>query len=452
MLKENFDAKILASQLDDFIIRHLGENSTDWTSLEIQNISDVHFDGDYTTMYVISGLSLFLLLIASINFMNLSTARSMRRAKEVGIRKTLGGYKIQLIKQFLTESVLISSISLLLAVLIVELSLPGFNQLIDRQLTLNVFDNVYIILQLLGLVFVVGIFAGLYPSLYLSSFTPAAILKNNFEKKGSGFSFRNILVVSQFAISIFLIICVGVINKQLDFVMNKNLGYDKEQIVRIYSNLEIQNNFETVKQQLLQNSNILYVSAGSAIPSNELNSFSGARVIKSLESEPISSNIFNVRVDHDYLKTFGIKLLAGCDFSLDMSTDYTEAFILNECAVRKIGWASPMEAIGKEFGYGDKNGRIIGVVNDFNFESLHNEIVPVVFTLTKTALWNIVAKIKPENVTGTIGFIENIWKESSPKRGFNFSFLDEELNKKYFDETRTQKVFNITAVIAILIA
>jgi putative ABC transport system permease protein len=461
LMEEGYNIDRLKSQLDPFIDRHYGEGRSERTKLELQRLTDIHLyshldseieaNSDITYVYVFSIIALFILLIACVNFMNLATARSAGRAKEVGLRKVVGAQRPQLIRQFLSETIITAILSLVIALGLVLLVLPSFNQFIGRDLSLNFLTNISLFISLFFIAVFVGFVSGIYPAIFLSAFKPVRILKGNFDAGKKGFSFRTVLVVFQFAISIILIICVGVVSSQLDYIQTRNLGFDEEHVVVLPSSPRMIFRLEGFKTRLLENPNILSVTAAKRVPSGRLLDSAGARVLSGETSEPVKFRIAQLRVDYDYIPTFKMEIVAGRNFSKEMGTDPTQAFIINETAARRIGWESPEEAVGKGFGYGQRNGQIIGVVKDFHFESLHQEISPIVMFLSRTDLSQISVRIGPENIPQTMAFLKDIWAEMRPDYPFSYYFIDENFDQLYRSEEQLGRIFGLFAFLSILI-
>lgn len=461
LLPEDYDINRLKSQLDPFIDRHMSEGRSASTKLELQPLTDIHLyshldseieaNSDITYVYVFSIIALFILLIACVNFMNLSTARSAGRAREVGLRKVIGAQRPQLIRQFLSESIITAIISLLIALGVVLLVLPKFNQFVGRDLFLNISENISMFFFLFFIAIFVGLVSGIYPAVFLSAFKPVRVLKGSLDAGKKGLSFRTVLVVFQFAISIILIICVSIVSSQLDYMQSRNLGFDEEHVVVLPSSPAIIFRLEGFKTRLLQNPDILSVSAAKRVPSGRLLDSAGARVLSGETSQPINFRIAQLRVDYDYIPTFKMEMAAGRNFSREMGTDANKAFILNETAIKRIGWKSPEEAIGKGFGYGRRNGQIIGVVKDFHFESLHQEISPIVMFLSRTDLAQISIRIGPENIPHTMAFLKDIWAELRPNYPFSYYLIDENFDQLYRAEESLQRIFSYFAFLSVLI-
>ena len=284
----------------------------------------------------------------------------------------------------------------------------------------------------------------------LSSFRPVSVLKGerNFSQKST---FRTVLVVVQFTISVTLLIFMGIVFQQMQYVKNKDLGYDKDHLIVLPSSEKIINNLESFKGQLLQNPNIKMVTSSRLVPSNMLLNNRGGSVYEGSKTVPLNFRLAVQEVDYDFLKTYGINVVAGRDFSKEYATDDSAAFILNESAARQLGW-TVQDAIGKPMRYGMEKGRIIGVVHDFNFESLHNAIVPIIFLITKTGNTQVTVRISGDNIPATLDFLKQKWAEYRPDYPFEYSFLDDQLAGLYAKDQKVGDVFGIFAVIAIIIA
>ena len=461
LLEENYDVAQLKNQLDPFIDRHMSQGMSERTKLHLQKLTDIHLyshldseieaNSDITYVYIFSIIALFVLLIACINFMNLATARSAGRAKEVGLRKVVGAQRSQLISQFLGESILTAVLSLLIAIVMVILILPEFNQFVGRSLSFNLFSNLSLIFLLFLFAISVGILSGIYPALFLSAFKPVRILKGKMDSGKKGLSFRTALVVFQFTISIILIICVSGVSSQLSYMQTRNLGFDKEHVVVLPSSPAMVENLDSFKSRLLLNPSILSVSAAKRVPSGRLLDSSGASVLSGETSQPITFRIALLRVDHDYIPTFKMEMAAGRNFSRNIRTDSNQAFILNETAIQRIGWKTPEEAIDQGFEYGNRKGQIIGVVKDFHFESLHQEISPIVMLLSTSNLSQISIRINSSNIPQTMAFLQDIWSEMRPEYPFSYFFIDENFDQLYRSEENLSRIFSYFAFLSIFI-
>ena len=414
---------------------------------------EIEPNSDISYVYIFSAIAIAILLIASINFMNLSTARSERRAKEVGIRKTLGSNRGQLVRQFIAESVLLSFISVMLAIVIVELVIPSFNSLSTKQISLNLFNNFFSLPLLAAFAVIVGIIAGSYPAFYLSSFRPAHILKSDSRKGNRKSMLRGGLVIFQFAVSIVLFIGTFIIQDQLNYIQDKNLGFNKEQVVIINKTDDIGKNIESFKRELASYPKVVKVTNSTSIPGNQ-------RGDTAYKIEGTSANqSVDIRVigcDYNFTNTYDIKMAAGRFFSKEHPSD-TMAVVLNQAAVRSFGVSNPVGKNLVEYGKTqDKsiNHRIIGVVKDFNFESLHQKIRPLVFRLFGSRDFGrfVSVRIAAGDYQNTISFIERAWKKFAGDQAFDYSFFDQTWSHLYIAEQRTSKVSLVFSVLAIFIA
>ena len=404
--------------------------------------------GDITYVTLFSLIAFFILLIACINFMNLATARSGNRAKEIGMRKVSGANKADIIRQFYGESTLLAFISLLLAVVLVWLLLPVFNNLAAKELSLDITGNLSILLGLLCIAILTGIISGSYPAFFLSAFQPVMVLKGLRLSSSKGSLFRKTLVVFQFSLTILLIICTIGVYDQLNYMRNRKLGYDKEHMIYFGMRGDMREKFDTVKNELLQNPNILGVTAASNVPtygyyfSNSLWRWEG--------QNPDEETLMRaVLIDFDYFKTFGMEITEGRSFSKEFPTDATEAIMVNEEAVKAMGMESP---IGKRLSLQDENFKIIGVVKNYHFRSLQQEIEPLILVYYASYCRVLFARLKSDQIPQTIGYIENAWKKFAPGYPLNYRFLDEALDRLYRSEQRIGTLFRYFSILAILIS
>lgn len=466
-LPKNYDIRKLEKQFPAFLDRHIKEGgkykTSQWTALSLQKLTDIHLyshldyeaeeNGDIKRVYVFSAIALFILLIAGINYMNLSTARSALRAREIGVRKVVGAQRKEIIAQFLSESVLVSWLAMILAFALTWLTLPWLNQLSGQQLSINILFRWDIITPMLAVPFVVGILSGIYPALFMSSFRPVQVLKGLFKVGGSAISFRKVLVTTQFAISIILIISTITVFKQMRYMQQKELGFDKTHIVNLPYQGGLNDRFDAFRAELLSNTYIKNAGRSSRIPTGRLLDAMGARIKRSDTLEPANADIKFVSADQEFIPTYGVKIVAGRSFSRDFSTD-TGAFIINEAAVKALGFKSNEEVIGKDFGYGGRTGKLIGVFNDFHFESMHQKIVPLVLLVPRSSnnYGNISIKIAGTNIPAALSHIEKTWRNFLPETPYQYNFLDENFERLYQSEERQKSIFTVFAFIAIFIA
>lgn len=426
----------------------------------LQPLKDIHLhsqlegearpNGNITYIYLFVAIAIFILLLACINFMNLSTARSAERAREVGVRKVMGSVRQQLIGQFLMESVLVSLLSLFVAVALVRLGLPFFNQWADKTLVLDFGQMAWLIPALLLFAAVVGLLAGSYPAFVLSSFSPVTVLKGNFKTSQKGTLLRNGLVVFQFAISIFLIAGTLVVYRQLAYMQEKNQGYTEDPVMVLDRFNSLGEKAESFKQELLENPDILFTGSASAMPGGFYFGFT-------LQERP-SSEVLTTKamaMDDDFAETMDFEMVAGRAFSRNF--DDTLSLILNESAVKNLGLKDP---VGKKMYNSANDGTlteftVVGVMKDFHFESLHLDIGNL--AIQSNEFFNgpggqLAIRTKGSNLSEAIAHVESKWREFNPTQPFTYSFLDEDLAEMYLNEQRVSKLSTVFTGLAILIA
>jgi putative ABC transport system permease protein len=450
LLHRNVSVDEFGLKIKDTINKHRGENMYK-LYVGLQPLKKVHLHSLYGTdsvvyVYLFSAVAVIVLLIAGINFVNLSTARSSKRAKEVGMRKVIGATRKDVLRQFFGESFLLAGFALVMAVLLVYLALPAFNSLAEKQLSLNFTQNFEILLGILLIAVLTGILSGIYPALFLSSFQPVSALKNTAVRGSKGGRFRKGLIVIQFTASIVLIISTTVVFKQMHFIRSKDLGFNWEQIVTIRTSRELRRNYQAIKQELLKDSRIQNVTAASSIPLNVNNNNPVYWEGRAAES-PVQMNF--ACVDYDYFETFDMKMAHGRSFSKDFPTDRRN-YIINEAALKLTGFKDP---VGKMFSMGRNEGELVGVVKDFHGTSLHSDIRPIVFCLYQNLpYFNMFVKISSAGIRETIASIRKTINEYTPDFIFSFSFLDEEFNRQYRNEERLGQIFNYFTFLAIFVS
>ena len=464
-LAPNADVNALNSKFKPYLERHIGPGATDYYELYLQQLFDVHLGSanvthdyrnwkkfDRTYNYIFGILAIFVLAIASINFMNLSTARAANRAKEVGIRKTIGAFRSQLIRQFLGESLIFSLISLCLAVAIAELCLPQLNSIIDRELTISVLTKPDLMASLLAVTVLAGLLSGIYPAIFLSSFKPVKVLKGsagvNITDTGKQSPLRNILVVSQFTIAIVFIIGTILTIQQLNFMRAKNPGFNREQVLLIDMNTTANKKYDVLKREFRNLGGVKDVTGSMQRLGNNIHQM-GIRIatVDSLTGMSPSQ----LSVDYNYLSFYEIELAEGRAFSEEYSTERQSAFIINETLAEKLGWDSPL---GKSLRLGgdDSLGTIIGVVKDFNFNSMHHKIESLVLNVRDWGYSEMSVKVLPENMTETIAALQQKWNRIVPDHPFQYSFLDEHFEQLYRSDKQVTEIVGIIAALAIFIA
>lgn len=395
-------------------------------------------------------IAFFIILIAAINFINLTTARSTERAKEVGIRKAIGAQKVQLAIQFLSEMVIICSLAFILSAGLTMVALPYFNELAGKVIASTIFTKPLYLLSLFGIAMGIALIAGSYPAWVLSSFKSINVLKGKFSRSSKGTWFRKSLVISQFTISVLLIIGTIIIYKQTNFMRTKDLGFRKEQLLILETGGSTGQ--DRLKSALTKNPNILSMSTGSGVPRGGGNMEAILSTVENKEGLNQSLALKRYHVDEHYIPQLGLELVAGRNFLEQLASDSTMAVILNEKATQLLGFTNPKNAIGKNFDQGDKKGQIIGVVRDFHFTSLQKEIRPlsIVMGSTQNQLLNL--KVNTKNLKKTINTIETYWEKYLPNKTFDYYFLDEFFDRQYRSEEHFGKLFLIFTMLAIFIA
>ncbi len=414
---------------------------------------EVEPSGNIEYVYVFIIVAAFILLIACVNFMNLSTARSAGRSKEVGVRKVLGSDRSSLMMQFLTESILTSLFSLLIALLLTILFLPYFNQISGKEINLGLLSKIWLLPSLLAITVIIGILAGIYPAFFLSAFNPVQVLKGNLAIGFKGGWLRNSLVVFQFAAAIILIICTLVIYNQLHFIRSKNLGYDREQILVLKNAYSLGIHASTFKNEVLQIPGVAAAARTGSLPTESSNEWNQNAYSKDAAmSTNQSILIADWRVDADFVSTLGMKMAAGRNFSSQMPTD-SSAMIINEAAARLLGYKNPLQQRLYDASPNKTGLQIIGILKDFNAGSMRYKPVPVLMRLSEQGD-RFVFRIKSNNIPALIGQIERKYHSVDQMAGqpFSYTFMDDDFNRLYQSEQRTGKVFISFAFFAILIA
>jgi len=476
LLHKGADPKAVEAKFPDMLMKYMGPQieafmgkSMEKLAAEgdlkgefyLQALRDIHLHSDLLGemeptsdvkyVYIFSAIALFILIIACINYMNLSTARSAGRAKEVGIRKVLGSYRYQLIRQFLTESMILSFISLVLALVMVRLALNFFNYLSGKTLSLTDLGSALMLVILVLVTLTVGFLAGCYPAFFISAFQPSNVLKGQLKSGVKTGLLRSGLVVFQFAASIILIIGTFVVYNQLHYIQNKKLGFNKDQVLILNNAYLLGNQVEAFKNEMLPYPQVLNATVSNylPVPSSRNNT---AVLPEGERDSKRATSMQNWVVDYDYIKTLKMKIVQGRNFSREYSTD-TEATIINQAAARQFGWDQP---VGRRIGRVINNRgdfslyEVIGVVEDFHFETLRDTIGPLVMFLGEST-GRISFRIQTEDISGTIGLLRKKWREFLPNQPFEFSFLDEKFNDMYMAEQRIGKIFGVFSVLAIFI-
>lgn len=468
LLNENADMQSIVDKFPAFYEKYMkpvGDQINATFSMRYTPLAKTHFaqglgaelpTGNMAYIYIFSAVAFFILLLATINYMNMATARSANRAREVGMRKVVGAYRQQLVNQFLSESVFMVVIALVIALCLVFILLPDFNQLSGKSLEFSLFTQPVIISMVLLITLLVGIISGSYPSFYLSSFMPMTVLRGTVSKAGkkSGL-LRKMLVVIQFFIAIIMIIGTIVVSNQLRFLRNTDLGFKKDNLIVIpLQDSTFRSKAEAFKNELLQNSAIESATNCTGVP-GEINWIQVLRVER--EDEMAEMALILAQTDYDYVKTMGMQILKGRDFDKNMGTDDTAAILINETGVKTLGWED--DPIGKKIQYGfDLQGnpgrtlKVIGVVKDFHFRSLHNKIEPIVIFISPQPRWLVAVRLKEGKEKEALAYIEEKWNSFGAGRPFDFDYVDDILKEQYSGEEKIGVIFNIATIITIFIA
>lgn len=475
-LSPETNPKNLESKLQELLVRKMGPeiekymgmsftdfgNSGNMAEIVLFPLKDIHLhsdklgeieaNGDIKYVYIFSAIGIFILLLACINFMNLATARSANRAKEVGMRKVMGAFRKQLIGQFISESVLISIISTILAFGMAAILLSSFDELAGKNLVLSDLLSSDFIIVMFTITVLVGLLAGSYPAFYLSKFRPVETLKGkvNLGFKSSGI--RSVLVVLQFTVSIIMIVGTAVVFDQLSFIQNKKLGFDKSQIVMVHDAWILDKNVQPFKNEVKRDSRIISGTVASFLPVNTNNNNNLYYVGKQAKGDE-SHIINNQWIDLDYIPTLGMEMAEGRAFSKEFPSD-SNAILINEATVRQLGLTEPIGSyLSSPAGYNDqlKSYKVIGVIKDFHYRSLKDKIDPMVFHLGESNGF-VSFKIDSSDPYSTVDYIRGIWDEFAPGQPFAYSFLDERFDKLYASEQQIGRIFGIFAFLAIFIA
>ncbi|CAN5343436.1 ABC transporter permease [soil metagenome] len=464
LLKDQKDIARLQAKIGPFMKKEMQGGGASINFI-LEPFTRVHlyseFDGfepnnSITYIYILEAVALMILVIACFTYVNLNTARSMERAKEVGVRKVIGAGSQQLFWQFIGESVLLCSIATALSVAAAALLLPLFNQLAEKQLSAGMLFSPEVIAAAMLVILLVSFMAGSYPALILSNFQPVKVLKGAFKNTGSGQWVRQSLIVFQFSISVMLIISTFIIQKQLSYIQNKKLGYERDRVVVLPMDSRMMNDLPVIKHEFKSDGHILSVSRCASTP---VDIGSGYNMRSAAMPDNQQINVTGDPVDEDFIKTTGLTLLAGANLTEQDIRDvaYPDRsrnvyhFILNETAAKQLGW-TPQQAVGQKMFMGDdRPGYVRGVIKDFNFKSLHNQIQPLIL-FPELRARNLLVKLKGDNLAQTISFLATKWKALVPYRPFEYRFMDDDFNRLYSSEIRLAKVLNIFAGIAIALA
>ena len=426
----------------------------------LQPILDIHLyskiadeaeaGGDISYIYIFSAVAAFMLLIACINYMNLATARSASRAKEVGLRKVMGSARRLLIGQFLTESVVVTVISLLLSLAVIYIALPGFNTLANKQLPFSYVLQAPVLMSLLGIIIVTGILGGSYPAFYLSGFSPLAVLKGKLASKGGNAVFRKTLVVTQFGLSIFMLICTLIVFDQLQFLREKDLGFDKENVIRLQVDRRVPRvRVDELVELFRKVPSVVAVGRSNVAPGEGIGK--GVYKVEDAEGKMVDRGVDGYGADFDFIDALGMKIVLGRGFSKNNPGDTSHAVIVNESMVTRMGWKDPL---GRKFMAGDNNEfnyQVIGVVKDYNQRSLYDPIEPLMIVIDPSP-GNIFVRIAAGDPQVSIAALEREWKQIFPSQPFQYNFLDADLDSQYQADQKRSQIFTAFSGLTIVIA
>ncbi len=474
LLKPGYNYKKLEAKLPGMVEKYMGpqiqkemgislsqfRTKGNALGFALQPLTSIHLHSDSTGeiepggnalyVYIFGAIAIFMLLIACINFINLSTASASNRAKEVGVRKVIGSGKFQLVKQFLIESALLVSIAMLIALALVQLGLPIFNDISGKNLSFG-FD-IKIIGAFIALGLLVSIIAGIYPAFFLSSFKPIAVLKGKLSSNNKSFGLRSSLVVFQFFISVGLIVSTIVVWQQMKYIQNKKLGYDKEQLLTIPNSYALGKNEQVYKEELLRDPRVVNATISSYKPAGPSNGNNALAYPEGHDNQIMRTVEYHV--DEQYIPTLGMSMATGRNFSKDFATDST-GMIINEAAAKAFGWGT-LNAVGKTI-IRENSDRgtnvpyhVIGVVKDFNFKSLHEPITPLLMTLQPE--WGLIFKVKTADIQGLLSSMKQQWNKFNTDESFTYNFMDDLYNKTYSAEQKTGTILNIFSILTILVA
>jgi putative ABC transport system permease protein len=461
LLRDAASAAAVEAQLPAFIERHAAAAIK--TVLggrlysKLQPLTSIHLrshlqyelaaNGDIRYVVAFSVVAAFVLLIACVNFMNLATARSAARSKEVGLRKVVGAGRAELVRQFLGESFLFIAFAVALAVALVILILPAFNALAGKALAPRDMLNVATAGSLLAILAIAGLASGAYPAFLIAAFPPAGVLRRPGKTGPARSLLRKVLVIGQFGASILLIISTAVVLDQLDFLRNRKLGFDKRHVVVVpVREVSIQTNIEGFKADLKRNPDVIAATLTIGVPGGII---AGDAMDILTDEGKKRVTVRMIYTDHDYIRTMGLEIVEGRDFSRDMATDVQEAFIVNEAAVSGLGLG---KALGTRIEWGDKQGKVIGVVRNFQFQSLREEITPLVIHIFPPSTIVVAVRIRPDRIPETLAYLERKWREYDPAHPFEYTFMDETFDAIYRGEERLGRIFSLSAGLAIFIA
>jgi putative ABC transport system permease protein len=461
LTNDQFDPAGFNAKIPDFLARQMKDPDSKY-NIVIEPLKDMYLGtiaqrqpgetGSIANLYIFSIIGLFVLTIAIINFMNLSTARSMERGKEVGIRKSIGAQRVSLVSQFMSESFVIVTFSMIIALIIVALTLPGMNNITGRSLSMDYLTSIQSIAMLIVATIVIGLVAGSYPAFVLSSFSPATILKGMSKSGRAGVNLRKGLVIFQFSLSIALVAGTMVVNLQMDHILNKSMGFDKEHMIILDYNYDntVNAKRETLKTEMESIPTVLSAAFSRSVPGSYFPNAYTEIIAQDGQSLGMAQPVFQVGVD--FINHYGLELAAGRSYSRDHPSDTIGGLVINEAAAKQYGYSNPADIIGKKYKQWGREGEVIGVLKDFNYISLHRNIEPLTLPYEPYAARYMSIKVKSGDMTATIEAVRAVWMQLAPHRPFLYSFLDDDFARQYRKDMNFKMLFSIFSSLAIFVA
>jgi putative ABC transport system permease protein len=453
LLRDGVEARAVERKFSALVRKHVAEKDSNPYSL--QALARIHLNshinaeisptGDGRFVLLFASIAVLVLVIACLNYMNLATARSLKRVKEIGLRKVVGAAKGQIVRQFLGDSMLTALLALLVAIGFVLASLPAFRSFVERDIAFVPFHDMALMPGLFLLALAVGAVAGSYPAFFVSAFRPVSALKGTGASRTKGRGLRNALIVFQFAASIALIICTAGVQSQLNFIRNRDMGYERDQIIVLPTRRGLRMDIETFKKELMRSPSVLSVSASSCLPNHV-----DTTTVANWPGRPDGTKIriYVLEADYDFVDLYGLKIVEGRNFSREFPSDVGGAFLINESARNAFGWDDP---VGHGFNWW-MTGKIVGVLKDYHMHSLHLPIMPLFISLNPRTPRYISVKINGESIPATMTFLRETWQRFAPEYPFEYTFFDEIFDQAYRTDQRLGKVFSVFAGLAVLIA
>lgn len=463
IVPEHTDMKAMETKIPGFVARHVPKDDNETYTLAFEPLAAAYLHsqagrqpgvtGSLSNVYIFSLIAVFILLIACINFINLSTARSMERAREVGVRKAVGAYQKGLVYQFLTESILLSLIAVVLAIVLVLVALPAVSEISGKPLNWRLLLSLKLAPAILCMPLILGLLAGSYPAWVLARFRPVEVLKGQFRSSGSGVILRKALVVIQFSLSVALIAGTAIVYSQLKHLRSHTLGFRQDQmlVINYAGDNKVNQSIDAVKAALARNPAVQSITASRAVPGDFFPNASTLVELRNGDMKVETPALYEI--DYDFIPAYEMKMAAGRAYSRDFPSDVEQSLLLNEAAAKLYGYANPEDIIGKRFEQWGRKGQVIGIVKDFNYQSLHKKVEPLVIRMAPSYVLNKISlRIKTDNLPQTIKELEKTWSSLAPHRPFLYTFLDQAFNLQYKQDEHFGELFAAFAALTIFIA